>query len=217
MTRTPRSGPVAAPTSGEGRASRRPRVVALIGIDGAGKTTQARWLAAWLTGNGTRATYHLNASGRRWFGRLAQRLGRRDAEDLLGHRGVVLTEMLLRWLAIARALLLGRLHGSVAVMDRYAYCQYAAISVRGGRYERLARRLFGIFPPPDRTFLLAVPPAEALTRIERRATDTEDPRYLARLDEAYRTLPEAAGFEIIDASQSLEAVQKQLRDHLADW
>jgi dTMP kinase len=188
----------------------RPRVIALIGIDGAGKTTQAEWLAAALTANGMRATYHLNAGGRHWFGRIAQRLGRPDAESVLGSRGLVLMETILRWLAITRALLLTRLRGSVAVMDRYSYCQYAEIIARGGRFERLARALFGIFPAPDRTLFLAITPDEANTRIERRATDSEDIHYLARFDAAYRGLPEAATFEFVDANRSPEVIQKDL-------
>lgn len=195
--------------------ARRLRVIALVGIDGAGKTTQADWLAAWLTSAGIPATYYLNAGGRRWFGRLAQRLGRRDAEDLLGRRGLVLVETALRWLAIARALLLSRLRGSVAVMDRYAYCQYAAIRARNGRYERLARFLFATFPAPDHTFLLTLPPTQALTRIERRGTDTEELDYLERLDAAYRALPEAGRSTLVDASVDAQSVQRLLRERIA--
>jgi dTMP kinase len=193
---------------------RRLRVMALIGIDGAGKTTQARWLAGTLTANGLPATYHLNAGGRRWLSRIARRLHRRDAESLLGTHGLVLMETVLRWLAMARALLLSRLRGSIAVMDRYSYCQYAEIAARGGQFERLARVLFGVFPAPDRTFFLSVPTDEAHARIERRAMDAEGLDYLARFDAAYRELPEAAKFEVIDANRSPERVQRDLLDRL---
>jgi hypothetical protein len=44
-----------------------PRLIALVGIDGSGKTTQAQRLAAWLTESGTPALYALNAGGRRWL------------------------------------------------------------------------------------------------------------------------------------------------------
>lgn len=193
---------------------RRLRVIALIGIDGAGKTTQATWLAATLTVNGLPATYHLNAGGRRWLDRTAQRLHRRDAESLLGTHGLVLMETVLRWLAMARALLSSRLRGSVAVMDRYSYCQYAEIATRGGQFERLARVLFGVFPMPDRTFFLSVAPEEAHARITRRGTDAEEIDYLARFDAAYRELPEAATFEVVDANQDPELVQRDLLDLL---
>jgi dTMP kinase len=189
---------------------RRLRVMALIGIDGAGKTTQATWLAATLTANGLPATYHLNAGGRRWLGRIAKRLHRPDAESLIGTPGLVLMETVLRWLAMARALLSSRAHGSVAVMDRYSQCQYAEIAARGGRFERLARVLFGVFPAPDHIFFLSLDPDEAHARIERRGTDAEDIDYLARFDAAYRDLPEATTFEVIDAGRSPELVQRDL-------
>src|SRR3954454_2205298 len=81
------------------------RTVALVGIDGSGKTTQAHQLATALAARGLPAAYRRNASGRRWFGRLAGKLGRRDGEHLLGRRAMLLIESVLRWLAILRTLL----------------------------------------------------------------------------------------------------------------
>lgn len=187
------------------------RIVALVGIDGAGKTTQARELAGWLTARGHPADYHQNAGGRRALGRLARRLGRREADDLLGVRGLLFVEAILRWLAIARALLLSRLRRRVAVMDRYSCCQYANIRARGARGERWARWLFGLFPAPDVTFFLAVAPGQAYARVELRGTDHEDPDYLARADAAYRSLPEAAGFTVVDAGGTPGDVAADLR------
>jgi dTMP kinase len=187
------------------------RIVAVVGIDGAGKTTQAQELAAWLTERGHPADYWQNAGGRRWFGRLARRFGRRDAQDLLGTRGMLLVESVLRFLAIARALLRSRLRGRIAVMDRYACCQYASIRAHRGRRERLARRLYRIFPAPDVTFFLAVPPGCAYARVETRGTDHEDLTDLAAADAAYRSLPEAAGFVVVDAGRDPGSVQQALR------
>jgi dTMP kinase len=189
------------------------RTVALIGIDGAGKSTQARWLADWLDANGTPARYHRNAAGRVFFGRLAQRLGRRDAEHLLGVRLFLLVETLLRGLVITRALLLSRLTGTVAVMDRYTYCQYTSITVRGGR-PGLARLLFRLLPQPDLVFYLAVPPQVAQARVEARGKDHEELDYLTASDRAYRALPEADRFTIVDAGLDPSTVQASLRTAL---
>jgi dTMP kinase len=184
-----------------------------VGIDGSGKTTQARRLATRLTGLGIPASYSRNAGGRRWFGRLAGRLGRADAEHLLGRPGLLLVESVLRWLAIARGLLLARLTGQVAIMDRYAYCQYASIRVYGGgRWERLARLAYRVFPVPDVTFLLAVRPEEAYRRIEARGTDHETRGYLAAADAAYRSLPEWAGFVVVDANNPPDEVARLIGD-----
>jgi dTMP kinase len=191
------------------------RIVALVGIDGAGKTTQARELAAWLTTHGVPADYWQNAGGRRWFGRLAQRLGRRDAEELLGRQGLLTVEAVLRWLAIARALLRSRLRGRVAVMDRYSYCQYASIRAHRGRGERFARLLYGLFPRPDVVCYLAVPPALAQERVRRRGTDDEELGFLVAFDAGYRSLPEAARLTVLDAAGTPAQVQAALRAVLA--
>jgi dTMP kinase len=187
--------------------------VALIGIDGAGKSTQARWLADWLDASGTPARYHRNAAGRVFFGRLAQRLGRRDAEHLLGVRLFLLVETLIRGFVIGRALLLSRLTGTVAVMDRYTYCQYTSITVRGGR-PGTARLLFRLLPQPDLVFYLAVPPLVAQARVEARGKDHEDLDYLTASDAAYRGLPEAARYTVVDAGADPSTVQASLREAL---
>jgi dTMP kinase len=194
------------------------RAVALIGIDGSGKTTQAHRLADALTAAGHPATYHRNAGGRRWLGRVAHRLGRPDAQRLLGRSGLLAVESVLRWLAIAAALL-GRLAtGRIAVMDRYSACQYASIRAHGGRrWERLARVGYRLFPRPQVTFLLAVDPAEAYRRIEQRGTDHESMEYLTAADAAYRSLPEYPTFVVVDAGRPPEEVSRQIRSHLAGW
>lgn len=189
----------------------RPAVIALVGIDGSGKTTQAHRLADWLTASGEPATYWQNAGGRRWFGRLAQRFGRPDAQALLGRRAMLGVEATLRWLAIARALVRSQLTGRVAVMDRYAVCQYASIRAHSRRRERLARLAYAVFPPPDVTFLLVVRPAEAYRRIELRGADHERYRFLAGSAAAYEALPEAATFVRIDGEGTQDEVQQALR------
>jgi thymidylate kinase len=208
---------IGGPLRGRRRAARgRPLVIALVGIDGSGKTTQARRLADALTAAGVPATYWQNAGGRRWFSRLARRLGGRDAQRLLGRRGLLVVESVLRWLAIARALVRSRLTRRAAVMDRYAVCQYASIRAHGGRRlgERLARLAYRVFPPPDITFLLAVEPQEAFRRIEMRGTDHEDLRYLAAAHDAYRALPEYAGFAVVDANPALDRVTRAIFDRV---
>ncbi|MFC5926131.1 dTMP kinase [Micromonospora vulcania] len=204
--------------SGTRRGRARLRTIALIGIDGSGKTTQAHRLADALTAAGRPARYRRNASGRRWLGRLAHRLGRPDAQRLVGRDGMLAVESVLRWLAIAIALLSCLLTGRTAVMDRYSACQYASIRAHGGhRWERLARAGYRFFPTPQVTFLLAVDPQEAYRRIELRGTDHETMTWLTAADTAYRALPEYPTFVLVDASRSAEEVTEQIQAHLATW
>jgi len=203
---------------GAGRASiarvkRRP-IIAVIGVDGAGKSTQAQLLADWLSGQGTPASYFENAGGRPTINRLARRLGRRDGPDLFG-AGYVGLESSVRWLAIARALLISRATGRIAIMDRYSYCQYAVMRARADPGERRARVAFSIFPTPDIVCLLAVPALVAQARVEQRGRDSEELGYLSAFAHAYRSLPEADTFQTIDASGSPAQVQAALREAVA--
>ncbi|WP_238428469.1 dTMP kinase [Frankia nepalensis] len=186
----------------------------MTGVDGAGKTTLARWLADELTTTGTPALYFKNAAGRRIVNRVAHRLGLRDSGHLLGRDGRAVTETVFRWVTIARAILLAVVTRRVAVMDRYTYCQYAVMRARGDRGERIARALYAAFPRPDITFYLAVPADEAARRVEARGRDLEDPVHLAAYDSAYRSLPEFDGFAVIDASGPQQEVATALRKHL---
>jgi dTMP kinase len=216
--------------------------VALVGIDGSGKTTQAHLLADELAAAGLPAAYRRNAGGRRWFGRLATALltplpaeavkplpaeaarplpagaGRRDGEDLLGRRAMLFVESVLRWLAILRTLLRRALTGETAIMDRYAVCQYASLRARhaGPAAERRARLAYRLFPRPDVTFLLAVDPAVAYDRIESRGYDHEEMSYLRAATAAYRSLPEYPDFVVIDANRTPAEVAESLRAALAD-
>jgi dTMP kinase len=204
---------------------RRLRTVALVGVDGSGKTTQAHRLATELAALGLPATYRRNAGGRRWFGRLASALGRRDAEHLLGRRGFLLVESVLRWLAIARTLLRRAVTGEIAVMDRYAACQYASLRAhaaiprpeRRSRGEWFARLAYGVFPAPDVTFMLVVDPAVAYDRIEARGYDHETMDYLAAATAAYRALPEYGTFVSVDARGEPDEVSAAIQAHLAAW
>ncbi|MEV0895779.1 thymidylate kinase [Actinoplanes sp. NPDC049802] len=207
------STPAALPARG---AARPPRTIALVGIDGSGKTTQARALAAGLLAAGHPAAYRQNAGGRHWFGRIAVLLGRADAEDLFGRRGTLAVESALRWLAIARTLLRRALRREIAVMDRYAVCQFASLRAHGARpsAERFARLAYRLFPRPDVTFFLAVDPEVAQERVERRGYDHESIEYLQAATDAYLSLPEYPRFVVIDANGTPEQVLKALRTEI---
>lgn len=192
------------------------RTIALVGPDGSGKTTQARRLAAELAALGLPAAYCRNAGGRRWFGRLAARLGRADADDLLGRRRMLVVESVLRWLAILRTLVRRALTGELTVMDRYAVCQYASLRARAAApaAERRARLAYRLFPPPDVTVLLTVDPHTAQHRIDTRGYDHETLDYLTASAAAYRSLPEFGGFVVVNGDGDPDEVAAAIRSAL---
>ena len=103
-------------------------------------------------------------------------------------------------------------------MDRYAVCQYASLRAHGARpaAERRARLAYRLFPKPDITFLLAVDPAIAYTRIETRGYDHEEMSYLRAATAAYRSLPEYGDFVVIDANGTPAEVNAAIHAYLPE-
>lgn len=192
------------------RRGRRP-VIAILGVDGSGKTTQARLLVERLRQGGTGASYFENAGGRPVTDWIAHRLGRADGRALFTPTGIVVIESTLRWLAVARALGLSRATGRVAVMDRYGYCQRALMQARGDRGAGLVRLAFLPFRAPDIVVFLAVDEAQARRRVELRGYDREELAYLQAFAAAYATLPESEGFVAVDASGDIDEVHERIR------
>lgn len=187
-----------------------------MGVDGSGKSTQAALLAAWLREQGVPARSSENPGGRPVLDALARCLGRTDGPALLG-RAHLPVECAVRWTALAHAVVVSRLAGQVAVLDRCADCQVALVRARSTGGERQVRRAFGVFARPDVVVLLAVTPALAAERVRLRGRDTEDVAYLATFAAAYRSLPEADGYALVDASGSVRDVQARLRQVLRGY
>lgn len=192
-------------------------VIALVGIDGSGKTTQAVRLTEALRAHGVRVRYGPNPGGRRWLSRAARRLAGTEPVALLGRRGLLAVESVLRWLAIARSLLSANLTRRVSVMDRYSICQRVSVRVHGGGrlLNGAVRMTYRMFPRPDLLILLDIDPELAYERIERRGTDHEELSFLRAAALAYRDL--AGDAVVIDGGMSedevAQAVWKVLRTH----
>ncbi|WP_245603485.1 dTMP kinase [Salinispora cortesiana] len=104
---------------------------------------------------------------------------------------------------------------SVTLMDRYTYCQYAAVRLQQATNEDFLRRLNRALPTPDLTVFLDVDPAGAQRRIERRGIDRESIDFLASYRRAYLSLPEFDSFVVVDGNGGREAVQRALREVVA--
>lgn len=187
-----------------GSARSGPLRIALIGIDGAGKSTAARQLAGLLARRGYRVKLRRNAGGRKWLDNLARRRGS-TAEKLLGRRGLSLFETVVRAAALLRTLVRCR-PADIEIHDRYLYCQLALNRARECPPGRLLRLLGRVIPAPGLVLYLDVAPERALARVGSRGTDVESLEDLRAFAAGYRSLADFASFRVIDANGSPDEI-----------
>ncbi|MFI7215155.1 dTMP kinase [Micromonospora maritima] len=188
----------------------RPVMIALIGVDGSGKTTQAKALVARLRERGVPARYFENAGGRPLWNRLARALGRPDGVALFGRTAYPALEATVRALAMVRTVAAARLTGRVAVLDRWTWCQDVIMTARGDRGRRAVRAAYAVLPRPTVVCFLATTPEVAQRRVAARGIDTEELAHLRALDAAYRAVPDFDTFVVLDGDRSPEEVAAAL-------
>lgn len=190
----------------------RGQLIALVGIDGSGKTSQALELAKWLVSRGESAMFYKSVSVKNEFDAIALRIGRQDRFDLLGAHEATIATASVRWKSILSLRGLLEQAGTSVIIDRYSYCELAASRVYSPRSEALLRQMFSTLPRPHLTLWLDVPPDVAVGRMVARGTEPEPIHVLQELRAAYQGLPESGAFVRVDASVSFEAVQQKLRE-----
>jgi dTMP kinase len=194
------------------------KIVAFAGIDGAGKTTQAAQLTAWLGEMGYAASFVPNRSLRRLRAELdavAQEHGERDLFGFLGADAGRLALAMPKWHAFDQALVEARGVYDVLIFDRYVHCQLAHARFRNVSNYWLHERLFAMFPPPDVTLYLDIDPHLASDRVGRRGHDCASVEWLARLKACYEKLGDFHSFVRLDANVDVEALARRVRDVVA--
>jgi dTMP kinase len=197
----------------------RGRFISLEGVDGAGKSTHAAWLADALTARGHRVVRTREPGG--------TPLGEALRDLLLSEPMAHDTEALLMFAArrehvisvIAPALL----RGDWVLCDRFTDATFA---YQGGGHgvpadflQELARRVHGDCNP-DLTLLFDVPPdvsRERLMKVEREGRkldkfEREEQGFFERVRAVYaaRAAAEPGRFRVIDATRSLDEVRAEL-------
>ena len=200
------------------------RLIVVEGVDGAGKSTQAALLRAWLEGQGYTVVYS------RWNSAPPVRtMTRRAKRERLFSP--------LTFSLVHAADLAARLHariapalaaGAIVVADRYYPTAYARDAARGVDGEWL-RALYAFAPRPDLTVLLRLSAQEAAARLlagGRRVKFYEAggdlglspdrarslQLFLDRLVEEYDALADADDdLHVLDAERPVPDVQRQLR------
>jgi len=167
---------------------RRGLLIVLEGIDGSGKTTQARSLLGRLRRRGWPAAFFREPSRGRW-GREIRRLAARDGS--LTPEGELDLFLKDRRENVARNLEPALARGRTVVLDRYYFSTIAYQGAKGldpGRIRRL-NEAFAV--RPDLVVVLDIGARDGLSRIsgrKRRDELFEREDYLARVREIFRAL-----------------------------
>jgi dTMP kinase len=192
-------------------------LVALEGIDGTGKSTQARRLAALFSEQGYAVTLLREPTLSPW--------GRRIREATTASSGVLAPSQELdlflqdRRYDVAAHIKPALAARRLVLMDRYYFSTIAYQGALGIDPEHIRRLNEAFAPVPDLVLLLMIPPAQALERIRRARGQADDmferEDHLNKVDNVYRTLI-GCHVHSIDASQPIEVVTAAMQQKIQE-
>ena len=175
-------------------------LIALIGIDGAGKSTQISAVRDGLTQHGHKVTELPNESLQALW-RCLDPLARASGQDIEGFFGVDMIQMLastIKWITFEKAWREFQGTGGVLLADRYSYCHIAAAQRAGERTRTAIEHLYREFPKPDVCIWLDTPPRIALERLEKRGKNWQDLSFLEFHRRGYSQLAGEHGFTVVN-------------------
>ncbi len=185
--------------------------IVLEGIDGTGKSTQARLLADWFRGQGREVVTSREPTDGPW-GRLLRESagsGRLSPEDelelFLRDRRQHVEELIAPSLAA----------GKVVILDRYYFSTMAYQGARGFDPAEIRRKNEEFAPVPDLLFTLDLDVETALSRIGARgdtANEFEKRDSLEKCREIFLSLAGEPFAHIIPTDGGPEEVQRRIRD-----
>ncbi|MGI0053131.1 MAG: dTMP kinase [Thermoplasmata archaeon] len=193
------------------------------GLDGSGKSTQARLLGSWLQSRGYRVFFtEWNSSDL-----VAATIRRGKKKGLLTPTTFSLLHATDFADRFERHILPPLRAGYLVICDRYIYTAFVRDAARGCS-PQWVRNLYGFAPRPDRTFYFQVPVSVSLRRkIASRskisyyeagmdlglAAEVVDSyaKFQSRLKREYDRMARSDGFEVIDAHRPVERIQVEIR------
>ncbi len=203
------------------RVGRKGGAIALLGIDGSGKSSHAAATGRWLEGRGYRCTvmpFHRYIFVERLAAMSsAVRSGRERGDKLTFKRGgnplrpvASLVDNLLLQLASSIGC---RAEGRVVIYDRFIWSTYI-------KYEALGypvKPISGLYlaPRPTSALVLDVPVDKSLRVIDERVAHIHYPREVLASERArYLDVARKNGYPVIDATASFEEVQQKIQARL---
>ncbi|MFF0905479.1 UNVERIFIED_CONTAM: dTMP kinase [Kocuria sp. CPCC 205316] len=187
------------------RSRRARRIVVLLGIDGAGKTTTAEALADVGRESGRSAIVLRNRSGRRWLARVSARCGLE-----LPVRWADRFETVVRTANVAVSQVRAIHQEGLVIIDRHLVCQLVLRQGRGLPPGRVLPWLAARSIRPYAVVVLDVSAQIAQQRILRRGEDHESLDYLQTARTAYLELARTRGWRVVDATATTDALVAQI-------
>ncbi len=202
-------------------------IIALEGIDGSGKTSQARLLRDWLSERGD--TFFTEWNSSEWVHDVIKEAKKKNMLTPATFSLIHATDFADRYekyiLPMVKA-------GFIVVSDRYVYTAYARDTARGNDLGWV-KNVYSFALKPDITFYIRVPVQEALSRLKdnRRfikpseAGDGMFPnltleegflKYQSMVAEVYDKVAEEERFVVVDGTMSPREVQTQIREKVGE-
>jgi dTMP kinase len=177
-------------------------LIAIEGIDGAGKTTVASFLKKELEKRGYKVALLKEPTDSPW--------GKRLKESSLSHEEELELFILDREYNVKNNILPALKNNKIVILDRYYYSNIAYQGALGFNIEDIRRRNEEIAPKPDLVIILDVSPEKGVERVARRGKPDrfEDIEYLRRVREIFLSMKN--NVIVIDAEQNLEKIRKRV-------
>ncbi|MCW1923827.1 dTMP kinase [Luteolibacter arcticus] len=190
--------------------------IVLEGIDGTGKSTQAKQLAQWFREQGREVIASREPTDGPWGTKIraTAATGRLSPEEELDYFLRDRREHVEQLIAPALAA------GKVVILDRYYFSTMAYQGSRGVDPAEIRRLNEAFAPVPDVLFILDLEVETALTRIGGRgdtANEFEKQESLAKCREVFLTLAGEPFVHVIPSDEKPEAVQDRLRQLAAEF
>lgn len=184
--------------------------IVIEGIDGTGKSTQARILGEWFQSQGREVVLSREPTDGPWGTKLRQSLTARlspeeELEYFLRDRREHVEQLIAPSLAA----------GKVVILDRYYFSTMAYQGARGFDPQEIRRKNEEFAPVPHRLIILDLDLDIALHRIGARgdiANEFEKRENLERCREIFLSLKDEPFVRVIHSDCSLEEVSRQVRE-----